>query len=104
MKKTIKKRRLKKSVKRFLKASAVAVVFFGCLFYLIGAIKSELKQYEQEKQKERTQYAECIKEQDTKQGYIIRSACSDNWQSLDAQTNAQYKQIKKDLYLVKIGE
>lgn len=104
MKKTIKKRRLKKSVKRFLKASAVAVVFFGCLFYLIGAIKSELKQYEQEKQKERTQYAECIKEQSKNQGYIIRSVCSNEWQRLDAETNAQYKQIKKDLYLISINE
>jgi len=104
VKKTIKKRRLKKSVKRFLKASAVAVVFFGCLFYLIGAIKNELKQYEQERETIKQNYITCIKEQDQKQGYIIRSACSNNWQSLDAQTNAQYKQVKKDLYLVKIGE
>ena len=104
MRKTTKKRRLKKSVKRFLKASAVAVVFFGCLFYLIGEIKSELNAYEQQKQEERQKYIECIKEQDARQGWIVRSACSNEWQRLDAETHAQYKQIKKDVYLIKIGE
>lgn len=104
MRKTTKKRRLKKSVKRFLKASAVAVVFFGCLFYLIGEIKSELNAYEKEKQEERTRYAECIKEQSQKNGWIVRSACSNEWQRLDAETHAQYKQVKKDLYLISIDE
>lgn len=103
MKKT-KKRRLKKSVKNFMFYTLTSIIILIGGIILIGEIKSELKAYEQERETIKQNYITCIKEQDTKQGYIIRSACSDNWQSLDAQTNAQYKQIKKDLYLVKIGE
>lgn len=103
MKKT-KKRRLKKSVKNFIFYTLTSIIILIGAIILIGEIKSEFKAYEQERETIKQNYITCIKEQDTKQDYIIRSACSDNWQSLDAQTNAQYKQIKKDLYLVKIGE
>ena len=102
MKKT--KRRLKKSVKNFIFYTLTSIIILIGGIILIGEIKSELKQYEQERETIKQNYITCIKEQDQKQGYIIRSACSNNWQSLDAQTNAQYKQVKKDLYLVKIGE
>ena len=102
MKKT--KRRLKKSVKNFMFYTLTSIIILIGGIIIIGEIKNELKQYEQERETIKQNYITCIKEQDQKQGYIIRSACSDNWQSLDAQTNAQYKQVKKDLYLVKIGE
>lgn len=102
MKKT--RRRLKKSVKNFMFYTLTSIIILIGGIILIGEIKSELKAYEQERETIKQNYITCIKEQDQKQGYIIRSACSNNWQSLDAQTNAQYKQVKKDLYLVKIGE
>ena len=102
MKKT--RRRLKKSVKNFMFYTLTSIIILIGSIIIIGAIKNELKAYEQERETIKQNYITCIKEQDQKQGYIIRSACSNNWQSLDAQTNAQYKQVKKDLYLVKIGE
>lgn len=98
------RRRLKKSVKNFIFYTLTSIIILIGSIIIIGAIKNELKAYEQERETIKQNYITCIKEQDQKQGYIIRSACSDNWQSLDAQTNAQYKQVKKDLYLVKIGE
>lgn len=81
-----------------------SIIILTSSIITIGAIKSELNAYEQQKQEKRQKYVECIKEQDARQGWIVRSACSNEWQRLDAETNAQYKQIKKDLYLVKIGE
>lgn len=102
MKKT--KRRLKKGVKNFIFYTLTSIIILVGSIIIIGTIKNELKAYEQEKEIIKQNYVTCIQEQDQKQGYVIRSACSNNWQSLDAQTNAQYKQVKKDLYLVKIGE
>lgn len=102
--KKIKKRRLKKGVKKALFYTLTSIIILVSGIITIGAIKSEFDAYEKEKQEERTKYAECIKEQSRNQGYIIRYVCSNEWERLDAETNAQYKQIKKNLYLVKIGE
>ena len=90
MKKT-KKRRLKKNVKNFIFYTLTSIIIVIGSIIIIGAIKNEQQAY-----------ANCIREQDQKNGYIIRSACSNNWQELDARTHAKYKQIKKDLYLISI--
>ena len=76
MKKT--KRRLKKSVKNFIFYTLTSIIILIGGIILIGEIKSELKQYEQERETIKQNYITCIKEQDQKQGYIIRSACSNN--------------------------
>lgn len=98
------KRRLKKGVKKALFYTLTSIIILVSGIILIGEIKSEFDAYEKEKQEERTRYAECIKEQSQKNGWIVRSACSNDWKRLDAETHAQYKQVKKDLYLISIDE
>ena len=79
-----------------------SIIILTSSIIIIGAIKNEQQAYEKARQEEQQADANCIREQDQKNGYIIRSACSNNWQELDARTNAQYKQIKKDLYVIRI--
>ena len=98
------KRRLKKGVKKALFYTLTSIIILVSGIILIGEIKSEFDAYEKEKQEERTRYAECIKEQSQKNGWIVRSACSNEWQRLDAETHAHYKQVKRDLYLISIDE
>lgn len=98
------KRRLKKGVKKALFYTLTSIIILVSGIILIGEIKSEFDAYEKEKQEERARYAECIKEQSQKNGWIVRSACSNEWQRLDAETHAQYKQVKRDLYLISIDE
>jgi len=102
--KKTKKRRLKKSVKKALFYTLASIIILVSSIIIIGTIKNELNAYKQEQEETKQNYINCIKEQDAKNGYIIRSVCSNDWRQLDAQTNAQYKQVKKDLYLVEIGE
>ena len=98
------KRKLKKGVKKALFYTLTSIIILVSGIILIGEIKSEFDAYEKEKQEERTRYAECIKEQSQKNGWIVRSTCSNEWQRLDAETHAQYKQVKRDLYLISIDE
>ena len=101
MKKT-KRRRLKKSIKNFIFYTLTSIIIVIGSIIIIGAIKNEQQAYEKARQEEQQAYANCIRDQDQKNGYIIRSACSNNWQELDVRTHAKYKQIKKDLYLISI--
>ena len=99
MKKTRKRYKLKKSVKETI---AIIILLSVAIGGLVKVYQKEQQAYEKARQEEQQAYANCIREQDKKDGYIIRSACSNNWQELDARTHAKYKQIKKDLYLISI--
>lgn len=55
----------------------------------------------EQQQQEVQEYAMCIQEQSDTQGWIIRSACSSNYQVLDELANLEYEVVGKDLYLVK---
>lgn len=69
----------------------VGTITIGCTI-LNNQAKAQL-------QRETEAYKQCIIQQSETQGYIIRSACSNNYKQLDRLSGLQYKQIKLDLYL-----
>lgn len=105
MKSNKKKLRLKKEVKEMIKKGLVftfIIVFILLLNNTINTIKEYQKTQTEKQQTEVNNYKQCIYNQHKKNGYIIRSVCSNNWQVLDKKANIKYKQIKKDIYLISI--
>lgn len=77
----------------------VALVFGGLV--IMNNIKIELQKQVLQEQKEVETYKQCILEQSQKQGWIVRSNCSNNYKELDSKANLQYIQKGLNIYLKK---
>lgn len=93
----MKKRRVKRGIKK-------ACLYILIITMILLSYNKIIQRQQEEHKKTLENYKTCIIEQSNKQGYIIRSYCSNNWRILDQETKAEYKQIKKDIYFIKFGE
>ena len=99
------KLKLKKEVKEMIKKGLVCLFVLSLLLLINSTLKTIVNNNRIATQKAQTEvnnYKQCIYNQHKQNGYIIRSACSNNWQVLDQKANIKYKQIKKDVYLISI--
>lgn len=76
------------------------ILIFGGLV-IINNVKIELQKQALQEQKEVETYKQCILEQSQKQGWIVRSNCSNNYKELDSKANLQYIQKGSNIYLKK---
>lgn len=90
-----------RKLKRIIKG-VFAITIIVATIIVINTIKTNINNYKQQELNEIKEYQQCIYNQHKKQSYIIRSSCSSNWKTLDKKANIEYKQVKKDLYLVSI--
>ena len=79
--------------------STVTLIFGGLV--IINNVKIELQKQALQEQKEVETYKQCILEQSQKQGWIVRSNCSNNYKELDSKANLQYIQKGLNIYLKK---
>ena len=77
----------------------VTLIFGGLV--IIHNVKIELQKQDLQEQKEVETYKQCILEQSQKQGWIVRSNCSNNYKELDSKANLQYIQKGSNIYLKK---
>ena len=77
----------------------VTLIFGGLV--IINNVKIELQKQTLQEQKEVETYKQCILEQSQKQGWIVRSNCSNNYKELDSKANLQYIQKGSNIYLKK---
>lgn len=77
----------------------VTLIFGGLV--IINNVKIELQKQALQEQKEVETYKQCILEQSQKQGWIVRSNCSNNYKELDSKANLQYIQKGSNIYLKK---
>lgn len=77
----------------------VTLIFGGLV--IINNVKIELQKQALQEQKEVETYKQCILEQSQKQGWIVRSNCSNNYKELDSKANLQYIQKGLNIYLKK---
>lgn len=77
----------------------VTLIFGGLV--IINNVKIGLQKQALQEQKEVETYKECILEQSQKQGWIVRSNCSNNYKELDSKANLQYIQKGLNIYLKK---
>ena len=77
----------------------VTLIFGGLV--IINNVKIELQKQALQEQKEIETYKQCILEQSQKQGWIVRSNCSNNYKELDSKANLQYIQKGSNIYLKK---
>lgn len=77
----------------------VTLIFGGLV--IINNVKIELQKQVLQEQKEVETYKQCILEQSQKQGWIVRSNCSNNYKELDSKANLQYIQKGSNIYLKK---
>ena len=77
----------------------VTLIFGGLV--IINNVKIELQKQALQEQKEVETYKQCILEQSRKQGWIVRSNCSNNYKELDSKANLQYIQKGSNIYLKK---
>ena len=77
----------------------VTLIFGGLV--IINNVKIELQKQALQEQKEVETYKQCILEQSQKQGWIVRSNCSNNYKELDNKANLQYIQKGLNIYLKK---
>ena len=77
----------------------VTLIFGGLV--IINNVKIELQKQALQEQKEVETYKQCILEQSQKQGWIVRSNCSNNYKELDRKANLQYIQKGSNIYLKK---
>ena len=77
----------------------VTLIFGGLV--IINNVKIELQKQALQEQKEIETYKQCILEQSQKQGWIVRSNCSNNYKELDSKANLQYIQKGLNIYLKK---
>ena len=77
----------------------VTLIFGGLV--IINNVKIELQKQALQEQKEVKTYKQCILEQSQKQGWIVRSNCSNNYKELDSKANLQYIQKGSNIYLKK---
>lgn len=106
MKSTKKRYKLKKEVKEMIKKGLVCLFVLSLLLLINSTLKTIVNNNRIATQKAQTEvnnYKQCIYNQHKQKGYIIRSECSNNWAILDKKANIQYKQIKKDIYLISIN-
>lgn len=77
----------------------VTLIFGGLV--IINNVKIELQKQALQEQKKVETYKQCILEQSQKQGWIVRSNCSNNYKELDSKANLQYIQKGLNIYLKK---
>ena len=77
----------------------VTLIFGGLV--ITNNVKIELQKQALQEQKEVETYKQCILEQSQKQGWIVRSNCSNNYKELDSKANLQYIQKGSNIYLKK---
>lgn len=95
------KKKTKKRVKLNMETinNIAMIIIIGALI-IVGYVK--LNDYNKEQHaKEVQEYRTCIEKQSEKQGWIIRSYCSLNYDILDKEAGLEYEQVGKDLYLKK---
>jgi len=93
-------------MKKSKKKEILKVVYYVvCVLVFAGVILLGYKKLDERAQEERAEkvqaYKECIQQQSEKQGWIIRSYCSLDYASLDAEAGLVYEQKGYDLYLKK---
>lgn len=98
---------VKKNVKKNNKMKEIlqAVYYVVCVIVIVGAVLYGYHKLDEQSKADRAEkvqaYKECIQEQSDKQGWIIRSYCSLDYASLDAEAGLIYEQKGYDLYLKK---
>lgn len=88
------------------KENIITVIYYvACVLVIASILIVGYKKIDDNAKKERAikvqEYKECIQQQSDKQGWIIRSYCSLDYASLDAEAGLVYEQKGYDLYLKK---